>query len=548
MRYFHFLLVMTLFLSVNIASAIGFNPPLNQGLHFPETIVGESSTVELTVSEPNDVPPWLVSIDRPQRDEFSVNPEQQVLQPGNQIVFRITFEPDEPGEIETQLTGAYSGPNGNETRFSTVMTAVAVPAGDPEITVEPGEIILELSEPGQRDEESITIGNGGEADLEFEIVLDDECLWLNVNPMEGSVEVDEECELTFSTTDVIPDRGEHYCEVIISSNDPENEQIVIPVTLIVSYTPHPVIAIAPETVNLEITEIDQTVEEILTISNSGERPLQFEIAVPEVAWLGVDPIAGEIAPGDQAEITVSATHGELPDGEYDAILFISSNDVDNSELEVVVHLVVDIPRPEIGIDRASVELETFAESESIEEIVNIVNNGEAPLLFDITPPLTDLISVSPLDGEIAPEEGMELHINSAPNIPNDSAGVHNFVITITSNDVENASLDVTVTLTILWNGVGDSEQIPPDQFELSVPYPNPFNSSTTITYSLSVETSVKLMLFDIAGHEVITLIDGFNHSGTHSVTLNASDLPTGLYFVRLEASGEVAARKVMLIR
>ena len=96
--------------------------------------------------------------------------------------------------------------------------------------------------------------------------------------------------------------------------------------------------------------------------------------------------------------------------------------------------------------------------------------------------------------------------------------------------------------------VDSDHEIIPTEFSLDCIYPNPFNSSTTITYSLPLEAAVRLKLYDMTGHEIFTLIDGFNHSGTHSVTLNASDLPAGLYFVRLEASGHIFTRKILLIR
>ncbi len=121
---------------------------------------------------------------------------------------------------------------------------------------------------------------------------------------------------------------------------------------------------------------------------------------------------------------------------------------------------------------------------------------------------------------------------------------------VTATDGEAATESTerrTLTVPIPSSVKLDFEAVPAE-FSLDCVYPNPFNSSTTITYSLPLETVVRLKLYDLAGHEIATLIDGFNHSGTHSVTLNASDLPAGLYFVRLEASEKVATRKVMLIR
>ncbi|MCK4827824.1 T9SS type A sorting domain-containing protein [bacterium] len=68
------------------------------------------------------------------------------------------------------------------------------------------------------------------------------------------------------------------------------------------------------------------------------------------------------------------------------------------------------------------------------------------------------------------------------------------------------------------------------------------------TYSLPEASIIKLRLFDLTGREVMTLVNDLKQPGVHSTTLTADDLASGLYFVRLEASGEVMTRKVMLMK
>ena len=88
----------------------------------------------------------------------------------------------------------------------------------------------------------------------------------------------------------------------------------------------------------------------------------------------------------------------------------------------------------------------------------------------------------------------------------------------------------------------------PEHFDLIGIYPNPFNASTTITYGLPVVSRVSLQLYDLSGREIRTLVDSNKQAGVHRTILNASDLPSGLYFVKLKASDQVFTRKVMLIR
>lgn len=97
-------------------------------------------------------------------------------------------------------------------------------------------------------------------------------------------------------------------------------------------------------------------------------------------------------------------------------------------------------------------------------------------------------------------------------------------------------------------GVGDDADNLPHDFNLYTPYPNPFNSTTMITFSVSFASHVLLALYDLSGRRISTLVSDDLQPGIHTTTLNANDLPTGLYFVHLKVSGRVFTQKVILIR
>jgi hypothetical protein len=77
----------------------------------------------------------------------------------------------------------------------------------------------------------------------------------------------------------------------------------------------------------------------------------------------------------------------------------------------------------------------------------------------------------------------------------------------------------------------------PTVFALEQNYPNPFNPSTTINFSLPVDSKVSLKVFDILGQEVASLLNGNFVAGSHAVNFNASSLNSGVYMYRLEATG-----------
>lgn len=85
-------------------------------------------------------------------------------------------------------------------------------------------------------------------------------------------------------------------------------------------------------------------------------------------------------------------------------------------------------------------------------------------------------------------------------------------------------------------------------FSLKQNYPNPFNPSTTIQFSLPKEEHVGLRIFNLLGEEVAALISGRLRAGAHSVQWNASAVPSGVYFYRLQAGDFSETKKLILIR
>jgi hypothetical protein len=97
-------------------------------------------------------------------------------------------------------------------------------------------------------------------------------------------------------------------------------------------------------------------------------------------------------------------------------------------------------------------------------------------------------------------------------------------------------------------GVRGPAETSPIEFSLSPAYPNPFNSTTTITYGLPLPGNVLLQLYNPLGQRISTLLDGNRQAGVYSVNLVGKNLASGLYIVRLEGAGQVFTRKVTLLQ
>lgn len=94
----------------------------------------------------------------------------------------------------------------------------------------------------------------------------------------------------------------------------------------------------------------------------------------------------------------------------------------------------------------------------------------------------------------------------------------------------------------------DEPVIIPEGFALFQNYPNPFNPTTTIRYDVAQVGHVRLTIYNLLGQEVARLVDKQHLAGSYTVAWNASTLPSGIYFCRMEAPGFVHARKMALVK
>jgi hypothetical protein len=98
-------------------------------------------------------------------------------------------------------------------------------------------------------------------------------------------------------------------------------------------------------------------------------------------------------------------------------------------------------------------------------------------------------------------------------------------------------------------GPGEVAAVPaaPSTVELSSA-PNPFNPTATVSFTLPASAQVRLAVYDLTGREVAVLASAPYAAGSHSVTFDASNLPTGLYFARLTAGAETKLHRMLLIK
>ena len=97
-------------------------------------------------------------------------------------------------------------------------------------------------------------------------------------------------------------------------------------------------------------------------------------------------------------------------------------------------------------------------------------------------------------------------------------------------------------------GIQKSAEETPSVYGLEKNYPNPFNPSTTIRFSLPEQAQVRLTVYDMLGREVQRLVEGILDAGNHDVTFDATGLPSGTYLYRFETPTKSFVQRMLLVK
>jgi hypothetical protein len=97
-------------------------------------------------------------------------------------------------------------------------------------------------------------------------------------------------------------------------------------------------------------------------------------------------------------------------------------------------------------------------------------------------------------------------------------------------------------------GIKKLNEIIPGNFYLYQNYPNPFNPKSNIKFQISKSTEVKLVIFDVCGREIETLVNNLLKPGTYEADWDGSDYPSGVYFYKITANDFSVIKKMVLIK
>jgi len=217
-----------------VMGQVVFDPPLprNGVINFPDTPVDNQSVIVITAQNRGNENGRITFNDP--GNPFSIEPRDQNIPGGAIVMFNLTFAPDRAGEFRAELTGGVAFGMAILRIGPVNLTGRGIEENEPEpdIWVQPEEIIVEILEEGDPIERILTIGNRGDGVLAGRISVEQND-WFPFNPLEIEVAPEREIEipLVFDAQEL--ENGEYETNLIIESNDQDDPEIIVPLRLLV---------------------------------------------------------------------------------------------------------------------------------------------------------------------------------------------------------------------------------------------------------------------------------------------------------------------------
>lgn len=148
------------------------------------------------------------------------------------------------------------------------------------------------------------------------------------------------------------------------------------------------------------------------------------------------------------------------------------------------------------------------------------------------------------EGSIAPGSASDIQLSLFDN--RFVNGTYEGVMTIYHNAVGSQE-EIPISLRIGLSAP-DIEPLPLNSFEILSTWPNPFNSRISVNYSIGSPVSVSMKVFDVTGREIADLTDAYHLAGRHSISIDATNWSSGVYFVRLKAGNVISWAKIACMK
>ena len=342
--------------------------------------------------------------------------------------------------------------------------------------------------------------------------------------------------------------GDFTANVAITSNDPDEPTVTVPVTSTVLIAPD--IDTTPGSFDLTV-ESGENFSETLTIANGGgsdldfyiefsytnrDLPNAFEINIvtddypAETSWSLYTSSGGYIDGIVTGELTTAGLSYswdiQLDDGDYVFTIYDAWGD------GICCNYGSGLYNLSLNGDIIASGGQ-FGASESVEFSAG-----------------SEWISFEPSSGIVAADGSTDITLTVDASAL--STGYYNAFIYVMSNDPDDGSVFIPLGLTVTGMGSQD-EALLPKEFALHQNYPNPFNPTTSVRYDLPDNENVTIIIYDMLGRQVKQLVDSYQEAGFKSIIWNATNdfgkpAANGVYLYKIQAGDFIQTKKMVLLK
>jgi hypothetical protein len=318
-------------------------------------------------------------------------------------------------------------------------------------------------------------------------------------------------------------------------------------TFIIS-APTALISTAPDSLRAVLQYGSNTGFDTLRISNTGTLALNW--STTGTSWANGLPTSGSVPVDSTRRAPVRFNATGLLGGTYFGNLTVNSNDAFRPNVTVPMRLTVVGVAQIVATPRDTLNFGAVRVGRTDTLSVKVRNTG--------TDTLRIVSNILPIGRFVILTPQLRVGVNDSATMrvtftPLDSTLSYSATLRIINNDPDAA--DDTVFVALRGRGTGTTSvelragSVIPETYSLDQNYPNPFNPTTNIRFGIpSTGEATKLVVFDMLGREVVTLVNEKLSAGVYTATFETSGLASGIYFYRLTAGKFVETKKMIFTK
>lgn len=391
-------------------------------------------------------------------------------------------------------------------------------------------------------ENMFTLVNEGNGTIRFSLEVNEEAQgWLSIEPVDYELDPGADMEIFITINEPGLQEGLNLAEVQVETNDPWMPSFTLPYGYELAGELSDSLIVEDWVLNFGAVPVDSTKTEFIIFQNNSNQPITInEMNLDDQAftypWLElpytvdenrIDTLEIEYTPQERSQnfqvITIEAEIGEEAFERYCLVSGWGAEGI---------------------VTQSNRRIVTLRPGHETESDLLMKNTWDYPLEWNLEmDEECEWLSVTPVEGTLEGDEEQVLNL-TIRNLDFES-GFYETQFTI--NNQSDLKPEMTILLQSV-SAVNEVNSYTVGRFSLNNAYPNPFNSTTMISYEVPYPGLLSLKIFDINGHIVKEIHKNCKSAGVFNHVFNADYLPTGLYILRMEAPEFSATGKLILLR